>query len=266
VPERVTVDSVPEGDTLHRAARRLQALVGQRIEATSPHPRGQAERVAEHVDGRVLESVEAIGKNLLLRFEGGVVVRSHLRMSGRWTVRPRGERRAGRPWLVLRGAEVEGVLWNGPVLELHARAIARLGPDILERPPRIDAMLARLRRADPTRTLGETLLDQTLVAGIGNMWLAETLWAASLSPWRRLSDVDEGARRAALETAAELMRDSLDDGREELHVYRRAGRPCPRCGTRIESYGIGDDNRTMYWCPACQAPGPRSTRTQFFAG
>ena len=249
----VTVDGVPEGDTLHRAARRLQVLVGERIEAASPHPRAQAERVAERVDGRVLESVEAIGKNLLLRFEGGIVVRSHLRMSGRWTVRPRGEARVGRPWLVLRGTVQEAVLWNGPVLELHARAIARLGPDILERPPRIDAMLARLRRADPTRTFGETLLDQTLVAGIGNMWLAETLWAASLSPWRRLADVGEDDRRRVLATAAELMRSSVDTGRDgPRRVYRLAGRPCARCGTRITSYGLGDDNRTVYWCPTCQ--------------
>jgi endonuclease-8 len=127
-------------------------------------------------------------------------------------------------------------------------------------------MLARMRRADPTRTFGETLLDQTLVAGIGNMWLAETLWAASLDPWRRLAEVGEDDRRTALETAAGLMRASLDGGREDRRVYRRAGRPCPRCGTRIESYGIGDDNRTMYWCPVCQGPGPRSTRSQFSAG
>jgi endonuclease-8 len=257
VPEAVTVNGVPEGDTLHRAARRLQVLVGQRIEASSPHPRAQAERVAEVVDGRVLDSVEAVGKNLLLRFEGGVVVRSHLRMTGRWSVRPLGEARAGRPWLVLRGERAEGVLWNGPILELHARAIGRLGPDILERPPRIDAMLDRLRRADPTRTFGETLLDQTLVAGIGNMWLAETLWSAELDPWKRHGAVAEEDRRRALETAAELMRASVDTGRDgPRRVYRLAGRPCPRCGTRIESYGLGDDNRTMYWCPSCQ--GSRS--------
>jgi endonuclease-8 len=253
VPRPVTVGNVPEGDTLHRAARRLQILVGQRVEAESPHPRAQAERVAERIDGRVLESVEAVGKNLLLRFEGGVVVRSHLRMSGRWSVRPRGERRVGKPWLVLRGERAEGVLWNGPVLELHTRAIARLGPDILERPPRIDAMLARMRRADETRWLGETLLDQTIVAGIGNMWLAEALWAAELSPWRRLRDVPESDRRLALETAAELMRASVDRGREGRHqVYRHAGQPCPRCRTRIKSWGQGDENRTAYWCPVCQ--------------
>jgi endonuclease VIII len=244
---------VPEGDTLHRAARRLQALVGQRISAESPNPRGRATRVAETVDGRTLESVEAIGKNLRFRFSGGVVVRSHLRMSGRWTVRPRGERHVGNPWLVLRGERAEGVLWNGPILELHDRALQRLGPDILDRPPKLDAMLARLRAADGTRTLGETLLDQSLVAGIGNMWLAESLWETRLSPWAKLGDVPEADRRRALDTAATLMRASLDSGREVRRVYRHAGRPCPRCGASIASWGLGDDNRTAYWCPHCQA-------------
>jgi endonuclease-8 len=244
---------VPEGDSLHRAARRLQVLVGQRIEAETPHPRAQAERVAERIDGRLLESVTAYGKNLLFRFEGGVVLRSHLRMSGRWSVRPRGERRAGTPWLVLRGERAEGVLWNGPVLELHARVLAPLGPDILERPPRIDEMLARLRSADGARWLGESLLDQRVVAGIGNMWLAEALWAARLSPWRRLCDVPEAERRRALEMAGALMRASVDGEREAgRRVYRRAGQPCPRCKTRIKSWGQGDDNRTAYWCPTCQ--------------
>jgi endonuclease VIII len=254
VPPPATLGNVPEGDSLHLAARRLQVLVGQRIAAESPHPRAQAERIAERIDGRTLESVHAHGKNLVLRFEGGIVLRSHLRMSGRWSVRPRGEARSGKPWLVLRGATVEGVLWNGPVLELHTRALARLGPDILERPPRIDAMLERMRGADQTRWFGETLLDQSLVAGIGNMWLAEALWEAELSPWRRLREVPEDDRRRSLETAAELMRASVDGARgRRQRVYRRVGQPCPRCRTRIRSWGQGDDNRMTYWCPGCQA-------------
>jgi endonuclease-8 len=243
---------MPEGDTLHRAAQLLQPLVGSRISATSPHPRAQAERVAEQVDGRVLESVDAVGKNLVLGFSGGVVVRSHLRMSGRWTLRPAGEPRVGRPWLVLRGDDVEAVLWNGPVLELHTRALGRLGPDILERPPRIDAMLRRLSGADPARPLGEALVDQTLVAGIGNMWVAETLWAVELSPRRPLGTVSEPERRRALETAASLMRASVDGGRAPSRVYRLTGRPCPRCGSAIRSWGLGDANRIAYWCPTCQ--------------
>lgn len=245
---------MPEGDALQIAARRLQPLVGRRIEAHAPHPRGQATGVAERIDGRVLESVQAVGKNLLFRFSGGVVLRSHLRMSGRWSLRPGGEQRSGRPWLVLRGGDVEGVLWNGPVLELHARALGRLGPDILERPPRIDAMLALIARADPSCWLGESLLDQTLVAGIGNMWLAEALWQAEVSPWRRLGDVGKDEVRRALESAAALMRDSVDGGRRRPHrVYRRVGLPCPRCGTSIRSHGQGDANRVAYWCPRCQA-------------
>jgi endonuclease-8 len=243
---------MPEGDTLHRAARLLQPLVGSRVAASSPHPRAQAERVAEQIDGRVLESVDAVGKNLVLRFSGGVVVRSHLRMTGRWRLRPAGERRVGRPWLVLRGELHEAVLWNGPVLELHTRALGRLGPDILERPPRIDAMLARLGAADQTQPVGEALVDQTLVAGIGNMWVAETLWAVELSPWRRLGSVSDDERRRALDTAASLMRASVDSGRAATRVYRLAGRPCPRCGTPIRAWGLGDANRTAYWCPTCQ--------------
>jgi endonuclease-8 len=244
---------VPEGDTLHRAAARLQPLVGQTLAVEAVHPRAQAANVAPTLHGRRLESVEAVGKNLVLRFEGGVVLRSHLRMTGKWSLRPSGAEPRGRPWLILRGAEQEGVLWGGPVLELHARALARLGPDILARPPDFGAMLARLRRADPTRTLGETLLDQSLVAGIGNIWCSESLWEAQLSPWRRLEDVPEPERRSALEAAARLMRAAVDaTGPPRLRVYNRAGRPCTRCGTPIRARGIGEANRTAYWCPACQ--------------
>ena len=243
---------MPEGDALHRAARRLQPLVGQRLEAESPNPRGLVTRVAERVDGRTLESVEAVGKHLLLRFEGGLVVRSHLRMSGRWRVEPRGTPRTGLPWLVLRGDELEGVLWNGPVLTLEARPLRRLGPDVLGEAFDVGEAAARVRGAGDLY-LGEALQDQRLVAGIGNMWMAEALWEASLSPWSRVRDVgDEGVRRA-LTAAHRLMREALDSGRSGRAVYRRAGRPCRRCGTLIRSRGQGDANRTAYWCPGCQA-------------
>jgi endonuclease VIII len=245
---------MPEGDAVHRAAARLQPLVGQRIAAESPHPRARATCVAERIDGRLLESVEAVGKNLVLRFEGGIAVRSHLRMSGRWSVRPKGASAAGKPWLVLAGDRAEAVLWNGPVLELHLRALDHVGPDILGQPPRIDAMLDRLRVVDPRRTVGETLLDQSLVSGIGNMWMAEILWTSRLSPWRRLGDVSEDERRSVLETAAASMTAALQRGRASRRsVYRRAGRPCPRCRTRIASRGQGDANRIAYWCPGCQS-------------
>jgi glycosyltransferase involved in cell wall biosynthesis len=117
-------------------------------------------------------------------------------MNGRWTVVPRGYRRNGRPWLVLRGSRVEARQWNGPVLELHARSIPLLGPDILADPPDLERMLANLRREDAGREVGDALLDQRLVAGIGNKWKAEALWQARLSPWRPLGEVgdDELAR------------------------------------------------------------------------
>ena len=250
---------MPEGDTLHRIARRLRPLVGERLEVEVPHPRAQAALGSTRLDGRGLESVEAVGKNLVLRFEGGVVLRSHLRMSGRWSVRPRGAAApVGRPWLVLRGSRLEGVLWNGPVLEPHLRALARLGPDILATPPDLDAILARLRRTDGTRTLGETLQDQTLVAGIGNMWAAETLWRERLSPWLLLREVSDGDRRRVLETAAREMRAAVESGRgPRPRVHALAGRPCPRCGAPIASRGQGDANRIAYWCPTCQPGGVR---------
>jgi endonuclease-8 len=176
-------------------------------------------------------------------------------MTGRWTVRARGAASRGRPWLVLRGTSREAVLWNGPVLELNARAVRRLGPDILADPPDFDRMVAGLRRSDAGRPVGDALLDQRHVSGIGNVWKAESLWHARVSPWRPLGEVTAEELRSVLGHAARLMRGSLESGREPRAVYRAAGRPCPRCRTPIESWGQGDDNRTAYWCPSCQ-PGP----------
>ena len=243
---------MPEGDALHRVARRLQPLVGERLEVETPNPRAQVGRIAERLDGRRLLSVEAVGKNLLLTFEGGYVLRSHLRMSGRWTLVRRGTELRGRPWLVLRGARHEGRQWNGPVLELHARAIRRLGPDLLAPGPDFARMLSNLRADDQGREVGDALLDQRIVAGIGNKWRSEALWAAHISPWRRVGQTTDEELRELLETAARQMRDSLDGRRHANRVYRHAGRPCPRCGERIRSRGQGDANRTAYWCPACQ--------------
>ncbi len=243
---------MPEGDALHRAARRLQVLVGEQLAVEAMHPRALATGVAARLDGRVLEAVEAHGKNLLLRFEGGPVLRSHLRMNGSWRVVPAGAETPGRPWLVLSGREQKAVLRGGAVLELTDRATRSLGPDILDDPPDLDAMTARLRAAGDLRELGDALLDQRLVAGIGNLWRAEALWEAQLSPWRPLGGTTDAELRAVLGHAARLMRASLDGRRPERRVYRRAGRPCPRCGETILSRGQGDDNRIAYWCPRCQ--------------
>ncbi|HEX6664565.1 MAG TPA: DNA-formamidopyrimidine glycosylase family protein, partial [Gaiellaceae bacterium] len=244
--------SMPEGDALHRAARRLQVLVGQQLEVETPHPRAAVKQLAPRLDGRRLESVEAIGKNLLLTFSGGIVVRSHLRMKGRWLVVRRDAAITGTPWLVLRGDEHVGLMFNGAVLELDRGVKRRLGPDILEEPPNFDEMLTRLRKAPGDEAVGNALLDQRLVAGIGNMWKAESLWFARVSPWRPLADVADGELRTALEEAHRLMRGRLDGVPGRRHVYRRKGRPCPRCGTAIRSWPQGDGARMAYWCPTCQ--------------
>jgi endonuclease-8 len=151
----------------------LRALEGEVVSVRAPHPRAAALGIAERLDGRRLENVEAVGKNLLLTFEDGVVVRSNLRMRGRWRVQPVGSRVVGTPWLILRGGDFEAVLWNGPVLELGRRAVARLGPDIMLDPPDLDGMVKRLRGTDQRREIGDALLDQRLVAGVGNIWRSE---------------------------------------------------------------------------------------------
>ena len=248
---------MPEGDAILRAAKRLQVLAGQRVEVETPHPRAATKGLAERLNGRLLESVEAVGKHVLLRFEGGLVLRSHLRMTGRWRVERRGASRSGRPWLILRGAEHEAVLWNGPVLELarDAKRIAQLGPDILTVPPDFDAMLERLRAESQSRAFGDALLDQRLVAGIGNMWKAEALWQARVSPWRALAEVSDEELKDTLAAAHRLMHGRLEGARPLHRVYRRIGRACPRCGATIRSYPQGENARMAYWCPGCQKGG-----------
>ena len=245
---------MPEGDALHRIAARLQVLVGERVEASSPNPRGAATNVARVVDGRALESVEAIGKHLLLRFEGGITVRSHLRMTGRWRVRELSARPwAGRPWLVLRTTRWEATQWNGPVLTLDRDGTRHLGPDLLDPTTSLDDLVRRLRDAEPRRPIGEVLLDQRVVAGIGNMWLAELLWHGRVSPWLPVGSVAHDELDRALSWAREAMRRSVEGiPAPPRAVYRRAGRACPRCGARVRSRGLGELNRTAYWCPGCQ--------------
>jgi endonuclease VIII len=254
---------VPEGDSIHRAAARVRVLEGDVISAESHHPRAVALGIAEQVDGRRLERVEAVGKNLLLTFEGDLVLRSHLRIKGRWRVQSAGGKIFGNAWLVLRGREHEAILWNGSVLELTKvpsrgrerrlrrdlpRTVRRLGPDIMLDPPDLEGMVARFRAADQRREVGESLLDQRLVAGIGNKWKAEGLWLAELSPWVRLENVTDGDLRTVLAATSREMR----SGRRRLRAYRRAGRPCPRCGGQIRSWPQGDDARPAYWCTGCQ--------------
>jgi endonuclease-8 len=143
-------------------------------------------------------------------------------------------------------------MFNGAVLELDRGVAQRLGPDILAERPDYDGMLTRLRRQDQHRAVGDALLDQRLVAGIGNVWKAESLWQARISPWQQLRHVSDDDLRASLEHAHRLMQDRLDGKPGRAHVNRRKGRPCPRCGAPIRSWPQGDGARMAYWCPECQ--------------
>jgi len=250
-----------EGDTILRAKRRLgEALVGQAITVSAPSPRGRAAGI-ERLDGRTLTGVDAHGKHLLLDF-GDLVLHSHLGMSGGWHVYERAERwRRPRSsaWAVLTGERAEAVEFGGPTLRVLPAGrvaidprLARLGPDILAPELDLDGIVARFRAADPSRTLGDSLLDQSLTAGIGNIFKSEACFAAKVDPWRLLGDASEAELRAVLEAAREqMLRAVTAGGRHRFAVYKHRG-PCVRCRGRVLHRGQGDANRTTWWCPNCQ--------------
>ena len=262
-----------EGDTVLRAARRIeQALGGAEVAVSSPNPRGRIAGI-ERLSGKRLESVEAHGKNLLLRF-GDLVLHSHLGMNGAWHVYRRGapwRKPAGSAWVVLRGEESEAAQFGGPTLRvLRAGALrldpqlAGLGPDILAeefdlaeavrslRGEGVRSSSDYLRQSANPIELGEALLDQRRIAGIGNIFKSEACFAARLDPWRQLGDLSDEELERVLLAARRQMQAAVAEGRHERAVYRRAGRPCPVCGTPIASRGQGDANRTTYWCRRCQ--------------
>ena len=258
---------MPEGDTIRTAANRISAaLVDRDIESIeTPHPRFGKDRWAEKLEGRRVRAVDTHGKHLMMRFEGGLTIHSHLRMTGAWGVYPRGggwHRGRHRAWLVIRTDAHDVVQFDGPVLELMTdgrsrfdKRIALLGPDILAERFDEAAFLRRLREDDGTRTLGDALLDQRIVAGIGNMWKAEACWAAEIDPWRRIAEVSDEEALACIRVVRPPMQESAERGfplKSEMKVFRRDGTPCPRCETKIRARGQGEDNRTTFWCPGCQ--------------
>jgi endonuclease-8 len=257
---------VPEGDTIHAAARRVgAALVGKEIVSIeTPQRRHAMDRWPERLAGQPVRSVDAHGKHLFLRFGGDLTLHSHLRMGGMWGVYDHGRRWSRSPrraWLVIRTPEQEVVEFDGPVLELMTESrtrfdlrLAALGPDILA--PRLDEkrVLTRLREDDPTRGIGDALIDQRNIAGIGNVWKSEGCFDAAIDPWRRVGDTSEEEILAVVRATRARMQDSVSRGGHirGIQVYERTGRPCPRCSNPIRARGQGDDNRTTYWCPGCQ--------------
>jgi endonuclease-8 len=263
---------VPEGDTIHYAASRIRPVLEGQVPdmLETPHPRFGRDRWPERLAGRAVRSVDALGKHLFLRFEGGLTIHSHLRMSGSWRVFEHGmqwHRSPRSAWLRIRRGERDVLQFNGPVLELMTdsrtrldRRIAGLGPDILA--PELDTtkVLRRLREDDPTRPIGDALLDQRIIAGIGTLWRAEGCFAAAIDPWRRTGDVSDEEVLAILGETRPRMRASAVDGFQDRFkvIFGKAGRPCPRCLEQdqvvslIRVRGQGDDNRRTFWCPRCQ--------------
>ncbi|RBM23335.1 DNA-formamidopyrimidine glycosylase family protein [Streptomyces sp. PT12] len=278
---------MPEGDTVWQAARRLDAaLAGHRlIRSDLRVPRLATADLA----GREVLGVVPRGKHLLIRFDGGLTLHSHLRMDGAWRVYAAGQRWTGGPGhqirAILATEDRTAVGYRLPVLDLLRTAhehcvVGHLGPDPLSAfgrgDPQLaspgpdwdpDEALARLL-SDPARPLGDALLDQRNIAGIGNVYMAELCFAVGATPWLPIGELPDPARLVA--TARRLMeanrerpdRTTTADPRAgRLHVYGRAGRPCQSCGARIrvadDTHGMPGRPRPTYWCPHCQhGPAP----------
>jgi endonuclease VIII len=265
---------VPEGDTIFRTAEVLRAaLLGRRITAARAQPRPGLRRVPDlsRLVGSTVTSVEPRGKHLLIGFDNGLTLRSHLRMSGSWhRYRPgeRWHRPTHQASAILETPTSVAVAFNTPVLELlsdsalrRSRPLMTLGPDLLGGTFDADEALRRLRERD-AEALGNAVLDQNAVAGIGNVYKSEVAFLEGLDPWARVAAFDDAELRRALATARRLLHANLRGGTrvttgnptrgQGLWVYGRAGRPCRRCGTPVASARQGELARLTYWCPRCQ--------------
>ena len=273
---------MPEGDTIFRAARTLhRALAGKtivRFESVFP----QLTRVHDDtpVTGRTVEDVRAAGKHLLMQFSGELVLRTHMRMNGSWHIYRPGEkwqrpRRAMR--IIVGTTDYEAIGFDIPVAEwLRGREIARqedlrrLGPDLLGKT--FDAPEAAKRiRARGANEIADVLLNQRVVAGIGNVYKSEVLFACGVNPFRAVSSVTDAEVECLLTTARRFLQANVTEAlapmttytgfrrttgrvnlKERLWVYGRAGDPCRKCATPIALRAQGRDARLTYWCPTCQ--------------
>lgn len=277
---------MPEGDTLFRTAAALRPRLVDRVvvaaQARVPGPR------VERLVGVRITAVDAVGKNLLVRFGNGLELRTHLRMHGSWhRYRPgeRWRRPPARAVVVLEVADTVAVCFDAPVVELlETRAerlhppLAALGPDATA--DGFDRAEALRRLREPARaalTVAEALLDQQALAGIGNVYKSEVLFVERLDPFAAVGSLDDAALGRLVDRSRALLlanRSSVTrvtvgpagggapsplepgvapPGRDRLWVYRRAGRPCRRCGTLVRARRHGPLPRTTYWCPRCQS-------------
>lgn len=261
---------MPEGDVVYRTARRLgQALDGRIL--TRSDFRVPRHATADLTGRAVLETVSR-GKHLLTRVDGGLTIHTHLRMEGSWQISPAGRRPPPGDVvrLVLANAEWQAVGVRLGVVDLvrtaeEDRLVGHLGPDLLG-PDWDPAEAVRRLAGDPGLTIGEALLDQRNLAGIGTVYRAETLFLAGVSPWRPVGTIGDVGRIVAL--AQRLLhanrererRVTTGDARagRGTWVYGRAGRPCLRCGRRISrgEMGAQPQERLIFWCRHCQPGEP----------
>ena len=265
---------MPEGDTILWAATRMRPVLEGHVPDAISMPEGRAgalrgspgrTRWPPRLAGRAITRISTHGKNLFVHFDGDLLLHSHLRMTGSWGVfapDQRWHRAAGRAWIVIRRAGFSVVEFDGPVLELLSAGRARfdqrlagLGPDVLADAFDGERFIRRLREDDPTRPIGDALLDQRNLAGIGNIWKSEGCWEARIDPWRPAGRVSDAEALAIVHGARPRMLDSGLEGPRHAAIrrcYRHQGRPCPRCAAPIASRPQGDGNRMTYWCPGCQ--------------
>jgi len=262
---------VPEGDVVLRTARRLHAaLAGQPLALVDLRVPALA---TVDLTGHDVEEVVAAGKHLLVRIAPGLTLHSHLRMDGSWHVFHTGGRWTGGPGHTVR-AVLGNQQWTAVGYRVHdltvvsrrdeSSLVGHLGPDILGDHWDPSAAVQRLVE-QPARAVADGLRDQRSVAGIGNLFVSETLFLSGVHPWARSDQVDDLA--GVLERARRLMSASVAGGGQvttgdarrgrEHWVYRREGQPCRRCGTTVRRALQGDAmrERSTYWCPSCQ-PGP----------
>ncbi|WP_328479372.1 DNA glycosylase [Streptomyces sp. NBC_00377] len=272
---------MPEGDTVWQAAKRLHGALAGKV-LTRSDLRVPKYATAD-LTGRAVLDVTPRGKHLLTRVEGGLTLHSHLRMDGSWKVFAKDQRWTGGPAHQIRAIlgthDRTAVGYRLPVLELlrtadEQRAVGHLGPDLLGPDWDPERALANLFD-DPARSLGEALLDQRNLAGIGNVYKCELCFLLGVTPWLPVGALpaDRSSKLPAL--AKKLLEANRDrpvrstTGRrgQDLFVYGRAPRPCLRCGTRVRmaDQGDGSRERPTYWCPTCQAgpaPAPGSPPTR----
>ncbi|WP_329455305.1 Fpg/Nei family DNA glycosylase [Streptomyces sp. NBC_01497] len=250
---------MPEGDTVWRAARALHTALagGVLVRCDLRVPRF----ATSDLSGRAVLDVTPHGKHLLTRVEGGLTLHSHLGMEGAWKVYGTDRRWGGGPpheiRAVLGTGSATAVGYRLKVLELirtaqEERVVGHLGPDLLG--PDWDAATALSNLlADPARPVGEALLDQRNLAGVGNIFKSEACFVARANPWTPVGEVREPERLVDAAKRLLELNKRLSSGSRRLHVSGRRNLPCPRCRTLIRK--APQQDRPTYWCPRCQ-PSP----------